>query len=360
MTPRRRFLLRFVLPLGLLVILAAAYSIYWWQVAQKLQAGVEAWTAEQRAQGATVNYTWTGIGGFPFAFTADFRDVNLLGNWGGTPLSARTAHLRLTLSPVALTDLRFASDQPVTVIAPGLLLNGDAPAGARLVADRADGQIQLHDGQLARLVLDAGRSALDNGRDTVKAASLHLGLALPPAPPHDFNGTAADIEIGASNIELPAGIPQLLPGPILQLGLTGSVKGPILPPGAGDAPRSIPHILSQWRDAGGVLDVPRFDFAQGPVTLAGAGTFALDQNLQPVGASKVTASGLGDLIDLMSARGQIPAKQAQTAKVVVTGLQKPGEDGRPAVTLSLSIQDSIVSFGPLKLLRLPPIPWQQS
>jgi len=42
---------------------------------------------------------------------------------------------------------------------------------------------------------------------------------------------------------------------------------------------------------------------------------------------------------------------------VITGLQRPAENGRQEVTVGLSIEDSIVSFGAFKLLRLPPIAW---
>ena len=366
MTPRRRLVIRLLLPLCLAVLLIAAYAIYWWQVARQLDAGIVAWADEQRAQGAVVQYQGGKVHGFPFAFTADFADISLLGRWSGIDLSARTADLRLTLSPVNLTSIRFSADGPVTIILPEIALNagGNATPGARLSARRAAGQVDLRNGLLAALSVDAGRSKLDNGQSAIDLGSLHLGLALPANPPAGFNDPAAEIALAATNIDLPAGPAELLPGPILQAGLQGTIKGPLQPPppqspGSDQAAHSVTEILTHWRDIGGVLDVAHFDFAQGPLSLTGSGTFALDQNLQPLGASKVTATGLSELIDLMIARGQIVGKDAQTAKMVVAGLAKPGANGRPEVTLSFSIQDSIVSFGPLRLLRLAPIPWPQ-
>lgn len=361
MTPRRRLVIRLLLPIGLAILLIAAYGIYWWQVARQLEAGIIAWADDQRAQGAVVQYRGGKVHGFPFAFTADFADISLLGRWSGTNLSIRTAALSLNLSPINLTSIRFAADGPVTVILPEIALDtgGNGMPGARLTANRAAGQIDLRNGLLAALSVDAGRSKLDNGQSTIDLGSLHLGLTLPVNPPGGFNDPAADIALAATNIDLPAGQSELLPGPILQAGLQGTVKGPLQAPANGEAARSITEILRHWRDIGGVLDVARFDFAQGPLSLTGSGTFALDQNLQPLGASKVTATGLSELIDLMIARGQIVGKDAQTAKLVVAGLAKPGAGGRPEVTLSFSIQDSIVSFGPLRLMRLAPIPWPQ-
>jgi hypothetical protein len=361
MTPRRRLVIRLLLPLCLAVLLIAAYAIYWWQVARQLETGIAAWADEQRAQGAVVQYQGGKVRGFPFAFTADFADISLLGRWSGTNLSARTADLHLTLSPLNLTSIRFTADGPVTIILPEIALDTGSKAtpGARLTARRAAGQVDLRNGLLAALSVDAGRSKLDNGQSAIELGSLHLGLALPASPPAGFNDPAAEIALAATNIDLPAGPAELLPGPILQAGLQGTIKGPLQPPDSDQTAHSVTEILTHWRDIGGVLDVARFDFAQGPLSLTGSGTFALDQNLQPLGASKVTATGLSELIDLMIARGQIVGKDAQTAKMVVAGLAKPGANGRPEVTLSFSIQDSIVSFGPLRLLRLAPIPWPQ-
>ena len=80
-------------------------------------------------------------------------------------------------------------------------------------------------------------------------------------------------------------------------------------------------------------------------------------DLQPIGAGKITATGLGDLVDLLAARGAIRHKDAGIAQAVINGLQKPGANGRPEVTIGLSIQDSEVSFGFAKLFKLPPIIW---
>src|SRR5262249_16460211 len=147
-----------------------------------------------------------------------------------------------------------------------------------------------------------------------------------------------------------------LPGPITQAGLTGTIKGPLLPP-PGTEPQNLTGFLTQWRDAGGVLDLSKFDFAQGPVAMTGNATLTLDKELQPEGAGTITATGLADLIDLLTARGAIHNKDAGIAKAVIQNLQKPGPNGRPEVTVGLTIQDRVVSFGFARLFKLAPIVW---
>ncbi|HVJ39878.1 MAG TPA: DUF2125 domain-containing protein [Dongiaceae bacterium] len=353
---------------GLAAILAVAltlggYTVYWQQVAKQLQAGVEQWAAEQRSAGATIDFKWDGISGFPFAFTADFTGVSILGRLGATALSARTDHLQLNMSPIDLQRVRLLCDSPLTVIIPGLSLgqagaaDGDATAtGTRLTLDQADGSIQLRNGNPAGVTIDVNRGKLDNGQDVLSAASLHVDVQLPPTPPRDFKDPAAMFAIAASNVALPADMPQLLPGPITQFDITGTIKGPLLPPG-GTPPQDLASALSQWSTPGGDIELSRFDYAQGPVAMTGTGTLALDANLQPVGAGTITATGLGDLIDLLAARGAIHHKDAGIAKAVIEGLQKPGANGRPEVTIGLTIQDRVVSFGFAKLFKLPPINW---
>jgi hypothetical protein len=360
---RRRAWLWGLVALMAAALLFGAYAIYWQQVAKRLQAGVEEWAGDQRIAGATVDFKWNGISGFPFAFTADFTGVNILGRLGGTALSARTDHLQLNMSPIDLNRVRLLCDTPLTVIIPGLSLgqpgagNGDAPAiGTRLTLDQADGSILLRNGNPAGATIDVNHGKLDNGENVLSAASLHIDVQLPPTPPHDFKDPAAMFNIAASNVALPADMPQLLPGPITQADIAGTIKGPLLPPGA-PPPADLASALSQWSTPGGDIELSRFDYAQGPVSMTGSGTLALDQNLQPVGAGTITATGLGDLIDLLAARGAIHHKDAGIAKAVIQGLEKPGTTGRPEVTVGLTIQDRVVSFGFAKLFKLPPINW---
>lgn len=358
---RRRVWLWGLVALVVVALLFGGYAIYWQQVAKRLQDGVEQWAADQRNAGATIDFKWNGISGFPFAFTADFTGVNILGRLGGTALSARTDHLQLNMSPIDLNRVRLLCDSPLTVIIPGLSLGqpdaGDSPAtGTRLTLDQADGSILLRNGNPAGATIDVNRGKLDNGQEVLSAASLHVDVQLPATPPRDFKDPAASFNIAASNVDLPANMPQLLPGPIVQADAIGTIKGPLLPPGA-PPPTDLASALSQWSTPGGDIELSRFDYVQGPVSLTGNGTLALDQNLQPQGAGTITATGLGDLIDLLAARGAIHHKDAGIAKAVIQGLEKPGANGRPEVTVGLTIQDRVVSFGFARLFKLPPINW---
>lgn len=396
---RRRVFLYGVSAVVAAGLLLGGYGLYWHQVATRLEAGVEQWAADQRNAGATVDFQWRGISGFPFTFTADFTGVNILGRLGGVALSARTDHLQLNMSPIDLNEVRLLCDSPLTVIVPGLSLGqsgaspgapqpaGAAPApgsqaggapstntqtdpqatgtqpppapasGARFILEQADGNIRLRNGNPAGATIDVNRGKLDNGQDVLSAASLHLDVQLAPTQPHDFNDPAATLAIAVSGVDMPANVPQLLPGPILQAGLAGTIKGPFLPPPGVEPPHDLAGFLAHWRDAGGVLDLSKFDFAQGPLSLTGNGTLALDANLQPIGAGKITATGLSDLIDLLAARGAMHRKDAGIAKAVINGLEKPGAAGRPEVTVGLSIQDNVVSFGFARLFKLPMIIW---
>jgi hypothetical protein len=117
-------------------------------------------------------------------------------------------------------------------------------------------------------------------------------------------------------------------------------------------------ILARWRDAGGDIEVKSFGFAQGPLSVGGEATLALDGNLQPLGAGTVTASGLSEAVEILLRDGLIPADRAMVARATAKALERTGAEGKAEAKFALSLQNGIVSFGPAPLLQVPPIAWE--
>jgi hypothetical protein len=62
-------------------------------------------------------------------------------------------------------------------------------------------------------------------------------------------------------------------------------------------------------------------------------------------------------LDRLAADRAIPAHTAATAKIVLQALARSGSEGVPTLVAPLSIQDRMLSVGPVPLLRLPPLHW---
>lgn len=348
--PRSKLKQVFLL-IGVLVVLAAlagGYFAYWHYVAQQLEAGVEAWAAEQLALGNDVAFAWDGIGGFPLRFEATFRDPAIRwrgpreeGTWTGATLHAEMAPWNLRRIEVHSDGHHDAS----------LRLAGD-PAEWRVAATGFAGSIDLHSSGLLRgftLALQQPDITLPDSTALASAAATVM-LDQPETPPTDFNMPLARVALDLRGLALPPGTRLVTEDTVEALSFDATIKGPMpLAP--------LKDALAAWRDAGGAVELNGFAFTQGPLAVTGNATLALDAELQPEGAGTITTAGLSEALEILIRDGLIPADRALIARTTAKALEKPGPDGRPQATVGLSLQNRTVSFGPVPLFALQPIEW---
>jgi hypothetical protein len=117
------------------------------------------------------------------------------------------------------------------------------------------------------------------------------------------------------------------------------------------------QAAAKWRDSGGSLELDNLDLHWGDIRVTGSGTLALDNTLQPVGSLSGGVAGFDQLLTALVAAGRIKASDARMARLALALLAKPGPDGRPEITSSLSIQDGQMFLGPAKLGPAPRIDW---
>jgi hypothetical protein len=348
--PRSKLKQVFLL-IGVAVVFAAlagGYIAFWRHVARQLEAGVEAWAGEQRALGNDVAFAWDGISGFPFRFEATLRDPSIRwhgpreeGTWMGAALHAEMAPWNLRRIEVRSDGLHDAS----------LRLVGD-PGAWRAATTGLAGTIDLHNSGLLRsvtLALQQPDLTLPDGTALASAAATVM-LDRPETPPTDFNMTLARVTLGLRGMALPPGTRLVTEDAVETLSFDATIKGPMpLAP--------LKEALTAWRDAGGVAELNSFAFAQGPLSVTGNATLALDTALQPEGAGTITTTGLSEALEILIRDGLIPADRALIARTTAKALEKPGLDGRLQATVGLSLQNRTVSFGPVPLFALQPIEW---
>lgn len=288
------------LGLGLALILGGAYTGYWFFVAAKLQAGIEAWVAEQRASGIGLTFADGGIGGYPLAFRRNFGAASI-DVPGTSPLSLSMGSLVAEIRPWNINQVAFV----------------------------------------------AGGLDVTIGADTYRADEAQGDVDIPKAPPVDYHQPFLGFTVSAGNLTLPSGRRAVTAGPIERVLLKGAIMGPV--PAAAD----LVQALSGWASAGGVLELKTFAFKQAPLEATGEGTLALDEALQPLGALTVRAYGVAETVDLLTSDDLLDARSAKTAKIMVEGLAKADDAGKPRVDLSLSLQQGYLWLGPLRLAKLP-------
>lgn len=340
-----------LLAIGALVLLAAligGYYAYWRIVARQLETGVEAWAQQQRALGNEVAFAWDGIGGFPFRFAATFREPAI--HWQGPRGVAawQGASLDAEMAPWNLRRIGVRSDGQHDAA----LRLADDGAEWRVAATGLAGTVHLHgDGALRgfTLALQQPDVTFPNGV-ALASATATIMLDQPATPPTGYDMPLGRVALEASSIALPPGARLLTEGPIESLALDATILGPMpLAP--------LKQALTAWRDAGGVMELDSFAFAQGPLGVRGNATLALDAALQPQGAGTITTTGLSEAVEIMISDGLIPSDRALIARTTTKALEKPGRDGKLEATVGLTLQNRTVSFGPVPLLELQPIEW---
>lgn len=329
-----------------ILILAGAYTLYWYWVANAVEAGVLSWVQHQQARGHALSFDKLERGGWPMAVTLTFKGARYAPSqdapawaWYGEGITLTrplAASEKLGITLAGSQELTFGSGTGATTYAGSfqeaageMVAGGWLPNGAMLIKEMA-------------LMNAAGDRGLAVGGLSVRAE----GDAAAPASPRDA-GYIVTAE--ARQLRLPfTGLPfgAVLPDLDVQAEIMGAL-----------APAPWPEAAKAWARDGGTLELTKINIGYGPVTANGTGTLALDQTGQPMGAFSFNVEGLPDLLNKLEADGVIEGAAAQAVRTLVILKTKTGPNGKPTVRLPLSLQDRVISVGPVTLGRLPIIRW---
>jgi hypothetical protein len=348
---------RFAVVAGAVVaVLAVAYVALWFVVADGLCDSVAAWSAARRDEGYRVEYTDLGLGGFPARIEAIFESPSVAAA-GDRPAWAWRG-------PVAVVRLRPWDPQTVDIDLSGAhgldWVWAGRPVAFAGTAGHLAATVGLVDGQFRELKLLGADIDLTGDTGRLAAATIKLALRRhsaigdldrddgAPTPSVSLGLAARDLHLPDA-ADLPLG--PAIAGLAAELDLFGT------PHGASPA-----DALAKWRDDGGTIDVKKLRIDYGPLALAGEGTLALDRKMQPIGAFTTDIKGFFETVDALRHRGLIRDRAAIMAKLILGVMAKRDPNGSAGggariLSLPLTIQNRVVSVGPVPLATLPPIVW---
>jgi hypothetical protein len=336
-----------ILAAVLLVVLVAAYCVYWFVLTRIVASDIANWRDQQQALGYTVIIAeQPAIDGFPFSLRAHLGPPDItapggLWHWQGPDTDLR-------LAPWAPLDLVF--------MAPGhhhLSLAGNVPRDIAIDAAKLAFGLDLdQSGQASDFSLSlTGATLADSIAGTTTIASAMVAGHLPwPATPGP-TVSSLDLSADATGLNLPASVRAALGQRIDKVHLVTQLMGAW--------PAALPReALAGWRDGGGVIQLRQGEIDWGPISASGEGTIALDEKLQPLAAGTVRVAGLPETLDMLAAAGTVAQGQVNLAKMMFGAVAAtPAGGGRPQVALPLTIQNGYVYMGPIKLVPLQPIDW---
>jgi hypothetical protein len=341
---RRRI---WILVVGLLFLLPVADAVLWHFAVGRLEAGFDAWVVRAKAAGWSVGRGRSVSGGWPWAATLEIRDVAIAGGMslapGGVAWRVPNLTLRIPMLRPRSMDIEVFGEQRLRF--------GDMPevalTGSRLLAVLG---LAADTESRALEVLADRPHVVSSAGWALSAAQASFRVQLPPAI--RTGDTQSAFSFNTEAVVLPAAIRWPLGGAIRQLSFDGTLEGP-MPPAQSPAPWA-----TAWRDGGGSLQIQNMSLIWGSLTLAGAATLALDDQLQPMGAGTSKVTGYAATLDALATSGALSRSAATAAKAVLSLLAGGGDDGDPAdVDVPLTLQYRTLSMRQVPLLRLPEMDW---
>lgn len=326
-----------VYPLVLLVLAAVGYTGYWFWLADRIGAGLDDWIAAERAQGRDVVIRTRAVEGFPGRMHIALVDVVY-----DDPVNERRLQLpSLTgsLSPFTPTRIVGKAEGPAAVDL------GRGPAPGRYILSAVSNAIGYDAGDVK---IDLGGFELAGPPPVSRfsAGKLTLGLTQGIRP------VTGSVGVDAADIVLPASVGSPLGDTVRYLKARLDFKE-TNPPAA-----LTPFALDAWRQAGGDIEVRALSFGHGEADVAATGTVALDQHLQPIAAFTAQVAGFKESLDALTQAGMVRPKDGALAKAVLGFLAKtPKGGGRPELSVAISVQDQVLSVGPVNLIQLPTVRW---
>lgn len=332
--------MRYFILLGVVVAAALGYAAYWVYLAGLVPDRFNAWADQQRARGWTVSYDEVRVSGFPFRLEASVLAPRLAQPGSAAAPAWEGERIDAVAHPWNLTHIlfHFEGRQRIAFV---------ERRRSRIVdvtmAENVGSYRTTTGGKPLRLSFEADglelRSVDLPGPATVRRAVLHMRRA-------EATNRLGDAALKVEGLRLPAGVEAPLGRDIdlldVILGLTGALPNGLPPSDA----------VIAWRDAGGTVEVQKFDVTWGAVKAAASGTLQLDETTRPAGEMTAKIRGHEALLDAAAATGRIRARDLDLAKSAL-GLLAAAGGG--VLSVPVRLQNGSAYLGPVLVGRLRPL-----
>jgi len=329
---------------AIIVILGAGgYTLFWRMAAGRIEDGAAGWAAAMRAQGIAASWQTLRVSGYPFSFRIELTAAHLASTAPNLAGELTAPSLTATVGTTNLHAATLTAPEGLSVSGEGLATLKAADAVGTVAAGAQGGAtIWL---RLSGVTAEA--SALPAAPAGAKTAQ--LWLELPAAPPKTHTDRNVAIAVDLTGLSVPLA-PEALGGTIDDAAIGVTVMGPV-PPGT---PR---EAAAGWRDAGGTIELDHLHLGWGGLDADASGTVALDRDLQPEGSLSGSLGGYDKLIAALVSAGRVKGSDASRLRLVLGLLARPGPDGKPRLAAALTLQDGVLSMGPITFGRVPRIDW---
>jgi hypothetical protein len=340
--------MRFKLIVVSVLLLIAAYSVFWFQIADKVEQDTLAWIEKSKnsAEGVKVFVGDLTVSGFPYKIAVEASSINATlpaGLYNSQSISLMIPEIAVVYQPWQATHAIVVTDYFDAVI--GSL---DAPE-VSLNFDQVKSSVILDPDtfKLDNLSIVAEKISWQKASETssMESAELHLRKSLSGME----NASTFDLPINqavffkAYNADINEFKATILGQNADEIKLEAFLHANQLP----DFTKS---SLSAWRDDGGTLSIKTFEYGTPNNHVGLSGDVTLDENLKPLGAFDAKLSGLENIMGALSQNENVSG----TAKLSLQS-QLQNNTEMKDIPISISMQNGMMYVGPIPLMELEPI-----
>ncbi len=309
-----------------------------------------AWVDARIAEGWGVEYARLELGGFPFNVEGEFTNPSLISPEGGARIAWRADRLFARARPWSPSTVTVDFSGPshaVDIIADGAMRSYAGGANKLDVTVSGGGPIP----ELVKISAEDIYLKGERG-DAISVYRLNLETAWRPDPRADAKTSTFDLMLNSQGLRLPDALDLPLGNRVAELSAEAYIRGNI------PIDRPLAEALTQWRDRGGTLRIPRLVAGYGPLSAEAGGTLALDEELQPVGSLTALFVGFFETVEQLRVKRLIGGREATTAKLMLSAFAKrKRKGGPPTLSVPLNLKNRTLYVSQVPLVEFPEILW---
>lgn len=332
----------FLFPLLAVVAAALVYSAWWFYAGRAAIRAFDDWVAVQRSEGYAITYGTLSFGGFPAQVDLTIPEIAV--SLPGRLWEANGDGLTVSFHPWNLSEYDLNSIGPLRLRSAVLPETRDMP----IVVTSLAGQYRRHpeDGyHAADLILRDLSGPLD-----FRAQEVALRGIRPFQHALGVEDLVATMDLELVDMALPKGVlPPGLPDTVDAGVLKIDVFGPE-PPG----PASFAKRLTDWREAGGLIEIRDIALVWQDLNLQGKGTATIDRFTRPELSLSVQVSGVTKTAARFEAAGLINRSVREAVEIGVNILSLGAGDSS-RIRMPISIQQGQVYLGPAAVGEVGPL-----
>ncbi len=341
-------------PLGLLLVLVAAWCGYWLFISQTSQSHFSAWVEEAKSDGMTVQCGTQNWGGFPFRVEIDCAPLDLAWSNNAGTGAIGLARLESVFQAYNPQHILAAVSSPVSY---RIGSRGGAMPNSVITAtfDPATVSLMMSGGEFDRaslvvekLIADIGGEEGVGAQGRARRLELHTRFVQPDAtspPVLEIAGDAEDISLAGPAITDATGIPIELDVWSLRAQANGSF-----------VPTTDPSTaLKAFALGGGEVNITRLHGQRGDVTLEATGRLTFDEKGRANGELQSDVVNLKAIFKQLQEAGRLGEMEAAFSFNMLSLLEGATSGREGALRVKIAVAKGKIYFGPFEIAKLPPL-----